>query len=89
MIASDDRDFTTALTSMHGATPVAAMIEPGQRRSATAGALNANEFSPIALPISSRGTSSETQLWRAGASNDCVAALQRADDQHTGKDAVS
>jgi hypothetical protein len=33
--------------------------------------LNATELSPIAFPRYSRGTSSGTQLWRAGASNDC------------------
>ena len=43
----------------------------------TLGAFIPTELSPIAFPTISRGTRIETQLCRAGASNDCVAACMR------------
>ncbi len=65
---------STALANMHGATPRPAMIRPAIGGPTTAGALNAKLLSPIALLTNSRGTRMGTQLWRAGASKDCVAA---------------
>jgi hypothetical protein len=50
--------------------------------------LNANELRPTALPTSSRGTSSGTQLCRAGASKDCVAACSPLINSTTTKLAV-
>src|ERR1700722_6594291 len=88
MSASTTANFTTALTIMHGAMPAAKIRMPASGGPATAGVLNANEFRPIALPTSSRGTRIETQLCRAGASNDCVAACSALIAKITGSVAV-
>ena len=52
----------TALAIMHAGTPSAAITSPAIGGPITAGALNASELRPIAFPMNSRGTSSETQL---------------------------
>jgi len=52
-----------------------AISTPATAGPRTAGALNATEFKPMALPMYSRGTISGTQLCRAGESNDMAAAL--------------
>ena len=74
MIAMTTANFTIALSDMHGATPNELIRIPAIGGPTTLGALKPKEFKPIAFPMSSRGTSSGTQLCRAGASNDCVAA---------------
>src|SRR5580692_5913046 len=73
---STTQTAVTAFAIMQAGTPTAAMTRPAIGGPITAGPLNASELSPIALPIISRGTSSDTQLWRAGLSNDCAAAVK-------------
>jgi hypothetical protein len=64
MSAATTANFRIALSSMHGATELFAAVisRPASGGPNTLGALNANEFKPIELPTSSRGTSSVTQL---------------------------
>ena len=73
--ATTTASVVNALTRKHGATPIPAISSPASGGPTTLGELNATEFKPIAPPTYSRGTISGTQLWRAGASNDCVAAF--------------
>ena len=83
-----DHDATADGVENHARRDAQAIISTPQAAVGLLGVLKANAFRPIALPTSSRGTKIETQLWRAGASNDCVAAWNALMIRITGKVAV-